>query len=402
MLFGGFSVYTKSMFLLARIWQGKALMVNLLFPFILLELRGLYMQKKCGYSVLALMLCCLCGIALNPIALFMIPMIYVGMSVCALFRRRTIRRIFFAFISIIPIAVHAPIYYFTMVGFYGGNTENVFVDAGSSLDFWSIVGNYFQEPWYILLAIIAIPIAIYTKNPAAKQVFVTAVITWIVLFINPVVAPFIAQYITNPAVYWRVIWLLPYEFACAYALVNICDILSDKIDRRIRVPAMIVCVFLLIMGGGKYTFAQSNGFFPHDNIEKIPNVVQVQADEILSYGEKEAPLVLAPGLNGANNHAIALRQYTDKIRLLHGRDFLSEIMLANPIKTEFPYSKEDVYGIYTDPGAIDAEDWLKSIRGYGVNWVIYPDDGTADSILNQIGIEKVSASEGFVLYRVGS
>jgi len=399
-LFGGTSVQSKSMFLLKRIWQGKAILLTTLLPFLLITLREFYTQKDSSYFTFILGLCGICGISLNPMSIFFIPMVYVGMSFHALFHKNQRRKIGGAVLSIFPLAIYALMYYVIMIQFRAGDIERIFVDPTGKVDFARMLSQQFRIPWQAVLAIVAIPISLYTKDKEARHLFFIPVMVWVILFINPVTASFIAQYVTKPSIYWRVVWLLPYEAALAYVLVRFAQFMQRR-SFVLQVTSLTLSIALIALAGN-YVFQPYNGFSDHYNMAGIPNVVIAQTNEILAYDQHIQPLVLAPGRGQGNTHVTTMRQYSAKVRLFLGRYTLDDHVLRTPAPMELPYTKEQVYQIYArqPPGDFDLELWLQSVLGYDIDWIIYPEGGWAEDCLRQQGIERISATEGYALYRV--
>ncbi len=77
-LFGGYSQYSQGSFLLTRIWQGKAILLHILIPYLISSILT-SVKKPSKSSFFELSVISFAGIALNPIAVYMIPIPLVGL-----------------------------------------------------------------------------------------------------------------------------------------------------------------------------------------------------------------------------------------------------------------------------------------------------------------------------------
>ncbi len=109
-VFGNFSIYTSSSFLLFRIWQGKAILSAILIPAIFLFAFRLY-EKKENWSEWFIMFLLMCsGCMVSSMGVVLGPFVLGAFSLAELIRRRTIRTVWPAVLCLIPSIVLGGIY----------------------------------------------------------------------------------------------------------------------------------------------------------------------------------------------------------------------------------------------------------------------------------------------------
>ena len=108
-IFGGVSVYTNSAFLLFRIWQGKAILANIMLPMIWVCVWNYYEEKNfSSWLIIFLTSIATClmsemGINFGGVSLFLIDLIF-------LFKNRKIKDFIYVILCEIPYLVYFSIY----------------------------------------------------------------------------------------------------------------------------------------------------------------------------------------------------------------------------------------------------------------------------------------------------
>lgn len=109
-MFGNFSIYTSSSFLLFRIWQGKAILAAILIPAIFLFSFRIY-EKKASLSEWITMFLLMCsGCMVSSMGVVLGPLVLGSFSIAELIRRRKIRTVLPAVLCLIPSVVLGGIY----------------------------------------------------------------------------------------------------------------------------------------------------------------------------------------------------------------------------------------------------------------------------------------------------
>ena len=101
-IFGYYSVYTMSTFLLIRIWQGKAVLASVLLPYLLCLCISFFLEKKQEISwvplVLANISCCL----LSSMGVILAPLLTGCFFIISLIVRRDWKRVLVGFLCCLP------------------------------------------------------------------------------------------------------------------------------------------------------------------------------------------------------------------------------------------------------------------------------------------------------------
>lgn len=110
-MFGGYSVRTNFAFLLFRIWQGKAILANIILPIILLIF---YKANKCEFNFIScavLFLAVLAGTFTTTMGIAL-PTIEIGsLALINGIQNKNIKNIFKCFICCIPAIIYGMIYF---------------------------------------------------------------------------------------------------------------------------------------------------------------------------------------------------------------------------------------------------------------------------------------------------
>ena len=107
-LFSGYSEYSAGTFLLTRIWQGKSVLLHIGIPYLIAVLLQWFKSNYDPRHIWKVVAIILFSISLNPIAIFLPPLIiaaFMGIGLILHFRKR--KDILLMGISIIPLALYA-------------------------------------------------------------------------------------------------------------------------------------------------------------------------------------------------------------------------------------------------------------------------------------------------------
>ncbi len=109
-VFGNFSIYSSSSFLLFRIWQGKAALAAIFLPAIFLIAFRIYEKEaaRSEWVTMFLLLCSCCMVSSMGVALG--PFVLGALSLVEWIRRKSFRTVWPACLSLLPSAVLGGIY----------------------------------------------------------------------------------------------------------------------------------------------------------------------------------------------------------------------------------------------------------------------------------------------------
>ena len=144
------------------------------------------------------------------------------------------------------------------------------------------------------------------KNSTFRAVFVYGASVIQVLFFLP---PFFYGYrLLDQGTYYRILWLLPMTVTIAYAMV--------KILGRYPVGSIVIGAVMVAICGN---YVYSNKYITlAENIYHIPQEVVEVCDIIMPGEDEERVTGVFP-----DDLIHFVRQYTDRIRMAYGRDYLA-------------------------------------------------------------------------------
>lgn len=150
---------------------------------------------------------------------------------------------------------------------------------------------------------------------------------------------------------WRIFWILCETFICSYALIEVTYKIHHKSIRII----CLCCLLAITMLCGTFVYAEE-GFRKADNAYKLTDTAVAIAEYLLSIDEAPRAIV-----HGRINTQI--RQYSDKITMLYGRDIYGYGIAV---------TDEDVLGVYDmlKQSKLDAELVTKVAKENGIKYLI--------------------------------
>ncbi len=304
-IFAGYAVYSTGCFLLLRIWQGKAVLVNIIFPALLVNclsiMNGSHGKRYFIWNSILL----IAGVCTTVIGVYLLPIYYliVGIPYLIITDWKISRKLLFrAVASLLPIVVYGVAALLTIVT---NNAEYLNAAPPS----WMVLfkRNMLQGYNWVLFLISLFYIIFYGKR-IPKIFLIGSTLGLFLSFLNPLFCKIVAQKITGVDVYWRLYWIVPLYYAISYAVVELLLLVKRKYLRCIELVLMI-----FIIGKSGYFIYQDPYFYEHKNLYKLPNEVINIVDTILD-DSIENPCVLLPENLGAK-----VRQYSANIKLVVSR-----------------------------------------------------------------------------------
>lgn len=110
--FGYFSVYSVSSFLLLRIWQGKAMIANIILPFTFLLMIKVMKEEGKKNEWFLLLLTAFAACMVSSMGVFLIPLFLGCFGLSYAFARKNIRILMYTVVCLIPNVIYGLIYLF--------------------------------------------------------------------------------------------------------------------------------------------------------------------------------------------------------------------------------------------------------------------------------------------------
>jgi len=344
-MFGGYLVRTSSCFLLLRIWQGKAVLANFVFPALLGNCVWVYKKKDNFYVWFKNCIILLCGIGCSTVGVYLTPICYFGVGTPFLIYKivkerkglfSLIRNFILSCIPAIAISI------FAFIRIMGSSVGKAYV--GKTPEKWSVWFLVTVGTWkngFVILLILAWLIILIWGKGLEKIVLLGTSATIFLTFLNPFLCSFVSQRVTSVGVYWRLWWLIPINLIVAVGIVCFYDKLKKN---NLKFLCGVVCL-IAIMGSGTFMYGKNLYFGKYRNIYKLPEEVLYISEYVLEKGENIT--ILVPG-----SISRKIRQYDSKIYL----------PIANSMQTNenlIPgtvYTYGDIYDeVYVDYDISDRE-----------------------------------------------
>ena len=384
-LFSGFSNRLTGAFLLGRIWQGKAIFLNVIVPFIFYNLLDL--ETNTRKRIVLLWISAVAAVCLNPIAIYFVPIIY-GLYGMILLTKRKISQILKLIIVLIPNIVLFIL--FIIISKTG--VIAVQIDSSVNIDFLRTLKNFIGTGYHFYLFLICLISIIFVGDKNAKILFVFTPIFSIVFLLNPIMGSYVAKYITHSAVYWRLFWLLQMEICIAYTIIRVYELIKYK---KLKVVFMITSI-IIIMLTGEFLYTEKNGFKKHENLYKIPQFIINHTNYILEHSEGKQIVVAPP----EPLHAVTMRQLINDIILFWSRDMYMEDPFLY-IQNEETFDKAKIYNIYKDgKPSFSIEKFDELLERYEVDWLIIgSDDDELIDYLEKTKLEKQIEDDMYIVFK---
>ena len=171
--------------------------------------------------------------------------------------------------------------------------------------------------------------------------------------LNPLISRYVQKYVTTPATYWRLYWLLPLEITIAYASAQIIAKMKNKYIKIIITTIIIVLIAVF----GKNMYISSGEFSKHINNEKIPEKIIKQTNFILDSSDGKVFVIAPP----EPLHGATMRQLSSDIVLLYSRLIYKENMDNMQEKLELYYKIYD---------GVETEEIYNAFENYKVDFII--------------------------------
>lgn len=377
-LITGFSTRFRPGYLLTRTWQGKTIILNIGITMILASLIRLDKETKKSELIL-LAISNLFSIALSSTAIFIIPFTYLAFGILKLMKWKW-KDIIHLIISFIPVIIYVTIYLVL-----NSNAEVAFDVPREDV---SIVDSlkYYQNIIYLIYYVIATIIIMFIGTKSAKRYFCYVQLINLITIWNPLFSNIIAKYFTSSATFWRILWLIPIEFAIAYCITRTLEKTENK---KIKILVIIISgVILVIPGKSTYSFELT------ENLENIPQYIINHTNYILNESKDDNEIVVLA--TPEPYHNATMRQLSSKIKLIYSRGFyIGKIKIEDEME-ERTYLNQ----LYYEDYRYSIEEFNKIVEKQEVDWMII-NNGNINLInyVEQSCLKKECEIDGFTLYK---
>lgn len=301
-IFGGWSGYTQSSFVLNRIWQGKAVFVALFIPILLWYFAENYNNKARKRDIVFIALILLAGISTTTVAIYLYPIMYFCLWCGKFIDTRNIKETLKLCCPIIIILpwIAAKLMFMYKDKLNGLSTYDIVTDGADNLSYIAQLMDRFLSGHssMLLLFIAALIIITFEGCRRDRGLIVYPVICLGITFANPLLIGFVAKYITGADVYWRIFWLLDMPIVFTMAIYIIIKTINDKN----HVALAFILMDLAVIALGQSIF-ENGSWAKRENVYKldqrtvdIVDVIHADANgnentlllpEELSYGVRE-------------------------------------------------------------------------------------------------------------------
>ena len=378
LLFTGFSTKFRTGCLLLKTWQGKAIFFNIGMTMVIASLIRIdkKIEKK---DIIILGISNLFSIALTSTAIFLIPFLYLGFGILKLIKWKW-KDILYLIISFIPMIIYILIYIIL-----NQNVEEAFAVPKDEVSIIESLKLY-KSNIYLIYYVIATIIIMFIGDKTAKRYFGYIQLINLLTIWNPFFSNFIARYFTSSAVFWRVLWILPIEFAIAYCIAKLIEKTKDK---KIKTIVIVVSI-LILMIPGKFVYS----FELTENLENMPQYIVNQTNYILENSNEQNEIVVL-GLPDPE-HNTNMRQISSKIKLIYSRQlYIDKIKNKQQIEERTNLEK-----LYFDNYIYTIEQFNELIRKYNIDWMIVSNLNT--NLINYVeksSLQKNCEIDGYTLYK---
>lgn len=390
-LFGSVSNYSVSSFLLVRIWQGKAMLCNFLFPlayalFAEIFYRGMK-EKSRWVSLVGLGVL---GMGFSASGIFLVPILLFALLASYLIYlwlehqpgiRLVLKRTAFL---LLPVAVVLFLLFLRVVCSPSGGS---YITAmGEGADWLEDARKIYGIPLYQIIAAASAILLCLNWKRGKQLVFLFLGSTMILFgtFLNPLLCRHVSAYVTGVAAYWRLFWLIPVLPQGAAAIAGLWPALKSPISEGVLnvqekkdwrphnlwkrgLPFGIAVLLLAVL------VWQSDGFIYRQGVfQKSAGVMKLRPETmaVMEY-LKEQEGFQGQMLVGPEWLTCQVRQYTAQVVVPRPRG-MSSFYLSLGIQGLFPYNYDTLYRDIYEAQDISSENARTGLEYLDVDYIFSP------------------------------
>ncbi|MCI8273608.1 MAG: hypothetical protein HFJ55_05965 [Clostridia bacterium] len=381
-IFTCFSTKFKAGCLLYKIWQGKALFINIILNVIIASLlRMISVTNKA--DIIILFLANLAAVHLSSTSIFIVSFVYLSFGILKIVKLK-IKDIGNMIITFIPILIYVIILVVLIKNY------PVQIELPREQVSIKYCLTLYGSKAYILYYLVSLIVIALLGSKRAKIYFLIIQLINLITIWNPFLSNIIAKYLTSSATFWRVLWLLPIETSIAYAITIL--LVKGK-NKNVKMIVIVISLLLLIING-KFAYKKPL----NENAQRIPQYIIEQTNYILQKEEnRDDIVVLAPS---DSYHSCMMRQLTSKIKLICSRE-LYKHKINNQEIEKARLELEQIY---------DIEHFEYSIKEFNnklienhVDWIIVnKEKKELVNYVEQSIMNKETTIQGYILYRMSN
>lgn len=386
-MFSGFSGSAAPAWLLLRIWQGKAVLVSILLPMLLLEFVKIYRERKVSVrSLIAMTSMLWAGFFASTVGLYLVPVAYFAYTVTFFFTykdwKNSLKLCIPVFFSL-PY-VFAKMLLFLSQSYFEGISDVEVTHTYRDIFFSKYLSNhgYGGKGNYVLAAFLLFAIIYIWKKgtKVEKMISVYVPIVLFLTFLNPLLKPILSS-VLEEELYYRFFWLFNFRYIVVIAMILY---VAEEINRKF---ISVLVMILLITGTGEYLL-QAPRFVERKNRYKLSNRVIWISDEIIAENDSENNYLLMP-----DKYSWEVREYTGKIRMVWARYTQSFYKEKEFKKLENLYNE-----LYIDK-KWDSDKLEDKLNDFHVNYLYLDDEAIKENGVPSEW-EIILKREGFTVYKI--
>ena len=372
----GPSTYNQGAFLTLRIWQGKAVLVNILMPLLLyLFLRITKTGVVRIRNIFFLFGVLLASGAASTVGTYLAPVLYGVYTLVFLILVRKWK----PFLKLlIPAGMILPFVLWKVWLLFSAGTLSDLSEGSGVYDrtFTELLIRYVGfslVPLFFLLALIILAVKL-KKGPSKPLRFFFLLTTGImvVFFLNPWMMPFTEHYVTGTGVYWRMFWLLQITLVIGIAFAELCEIPKFTLSRI----GVLLLLSVIIMVSGRIIFKDEDvklkGYKNPEKISKTTmEIAKTVEDEILLSDPDGTP----ESRKQTEQHTILMlpRELSDELRQVADLCLIHYIYYSNnyyayQTDEEF-YVVKALHSMLYSKKSWEAEELYDSVSYLGIDYV---------------------------------
>lgn len=360
-LFSGYSLKSPGLFLIVRLWQGKALLPNLAFVALLSNCFYLYNGMRTNARIyyrdwFLNSIIIVSGMAFSSVGLYLMPIYYliIGISIVMLFiiskaYQSVVVSIKKAVITVIPVIVLDIIYMIQILSSTAVKNYSEAIPPSYNAVIYDVL---FRKNYFILLIICSLFLLLAFRKETGTKLLLGSTMISFLTFLNPLFSGFVAQKITGVDVYWRLFWCVPMYLLIGYAVVMIITTRKKQIT-----CTLLACGVIGI--SGQFVYEKDLFFTEHWNKYRLPQEV-IEVSESLLEVDDELIVCGFPA-----DISFYIRQYSSTINVIYARnmDISQRIIKGTDKSYSWLYSK--LYCEYD----YDSKDVIEALGSIGVNYI---------------------------------
>lgn len=371
--FGAYSIYTVTYRLTIVIWQGKAVMVTIILPFLfcfLIKMKEIKLRKTvCLFLIMA----SACAMSLMGVG---ISVFMVIVSAAAKLKRRKVRVVVPLLLTGVLISMVA-VYYLWKRGdgilFSPKYIEKLFPQAVAMIkEVFSLYWNGSKMQWLYLSGFLIICWRGRKKRNVRfliKYTLIGYIIIW-----NPIFYYFAFVFLKNASTGVRLIYTMFPEVYMALAMTFLTYAFRDR--KGSIIAGGIGGLYILLTGT---IYPKVGHPMLAENTYKLPNEA-IQVCQILNEDSEEPPLVMADG-----GLVLYLRQYSGRVKMMYGR-------------FGYIYNGEQIFELINEQRITKEEIWTL-LEENNCDYVVWKNNDADVEAFIQLGGELVDKTQNYAIIK---